>query len=354
MNAVPSKILVAAHDPGGTHALVPVIVALKENPIYEVRILASTLAQAILQREGIASELLSTHLSFQEAQDILKQKQPNLLLTATSWNSNAEQQLRNVAYRMDIKVVTVLDFWSNADIRWREALYPIEDLYDQVCVMDEGYKNYMVSQGFPASALIVTGHPFLERLENTHKPVNSVCKNIANTFLFLSQPKESVLLDYSKGHPIRHVIDNLEQYSQKIKIPCSLTIKTHPKENKDDIISALKNVRPLKLLSIKIAERTVNLDELINGHDVILGYYSMALFQARAAGKKTFSVDCYKCEGNIRLVLDEHGVQVLSAGDGWPDDVFAASLKEVKTSHQGAVENICGFIKNSLSQKVCL
>ena len=330
----------------------PVLAELRKNSSYAISILAGEFGRPVLEEEGFDFQPIETNISLERAGEIFEQKRPDLLFSATSWKSNVEQQFRNAAYEQHIKSVVVFDYWSNPALRWKGAVYPLPEMRDIVCVMDEVYRDVMREQGFPKGALVVTGQPHLERLCSQRIAHNSL-KGLPRKFLFLSQPLD-IIQPLTKGHPLGVVIQSVSQYAQKLQDTCLLTIKLHPKDDEQEIEKIIQEGKVDKNLKVNISPRLSSMSETVKAYEVVLGYRSMGLFEVKALGCPTLALDLVVIEEPLRLALKNFGIPIVAPKDIQNLEKVFSSWKDLdsfKNQHQGAIQKIVTVIKNQLSEE---
>ncbi len=323
----------------------PVLCGLRNDPAYTLCIYAGEFGRPVLKEEGFAFESVPTYMKREDVRAVFDKEKPDLLLSATSWNSDVEQQFRNVACEKKVPSVVVFDFWSNPALRWKDSAYSLGKMPDTVCVMDEAYRQVMIQDGFPADQLIVTGQPHLERLWETKRNLRSAPR--LQKILFLSQPKE-ILQIKGDRHPLSMIIEAIGAYAKDHE--CVLTVKFHPKENEEELKDILVQAPKNKNLKIEIAERLAPLPELVEDHDVVLGYRSMGLFEVKSMGRAAMALDGCLIEPSLATALENFGIPVVAMkdladlGNAWKK----ADRPMEHNPYGGATERILAVIKRSL------
>lgn len=306
------QIIAAVHDLGGANVIKPVIAGLLENAACDVILYTSDFTFQHMIGLGLTPRRLNTSLTLGEAARILSSHKADLLLTGTSFNSNAEQMLRNVAAERRIPSIVVLDFWANFRVRWGDATYDLADMSDLVFVMDEYCRKEMIADGFRPDALIVSGHPYLEQMFNKTDFDSSHSPAAGLRVLYLSQPFEIIKPRIGSVHPVEVLGEVLERYRQVHDKPVSLTVKLHPKEKKEtalvDIIANLNGHG----LDIRVSDRFMPAGEVIESHDCVFGFTSIALFEARARQKPVFSFDVCGRLPSLQAAMETVGIRNVS------------------------------------------
>jgi hypothetical protein len=345
------RILVVVHDPGGTKAILPVLEALLKNSLYALSIIAGPYAQPILFNAAIKYSPAGSVISYADSESILESYNPQMLLTATSWNSNLEQQFRNVAFTKKVPSIVVLDFWANYSIRWQEALYTPEQTADYICVMDNQVKLEMETEGFRTNKIRVTGHPYLEKLfasrhAKNKAPEKTVEGKIVHA-LFLSQPfeKEKVV------HSIEKVIRALEALQQKATGKnYHLMVKPHPKENIEAVKEGLLPALSSTSIEVEFVSNTADIESLIKENEVVFGFNTMALIEARAWSKKVLALEIHPFYPALKSAMQQMGIQIIDPDQAQINTALehAARAEAYRNVYEEATKKIVSLISHTI------
>jgi hypothetical protein len=301
------RILAACHDPGGTMAMRPVMRRLRNNPNIELQILAGAFARPILDEEKFRWRELPTTLAAEQAREWLKSEAPQVLFTGTSWAANAEQQLRNEAAALRMPSLVLLDYWSNYRSRWNGASYSIEELSDFVAVMDEETRTEMIEEGFPAEKLLVAGHPYVEELFANARIVGKDSKS-APVLLFISLPLPGERLRVAPQQQVATIAEILGGIAARTGVNRRLLVKLHPKEDLNgwpEVVRAA--ARPG--VEVRLEDGRSRLDDLVAEADLVIGFVSMALIFARAAGRRVVALEELEITGSLRRIYEKAGIR---------------------------------------------
>jgi hypothetical protein len=283
------KILVVSHDIGGAQAIYPVVPKLRRNRNLHVDVIAGGFAQKVFAR--LRRENTSEDWSDAKIDEYLDKNRPDLLLSSTSWKARLEQGFRNRARVRGIPSIVVIDFWSNYRMRWHDATYRYEDGLDQVCVMDAQTAAAMEKEGYPIEKIHVTGQPHLERCYQraVGPPSNSgAISDLA--ILFLTISLSALGLNDDPVAPIQVVCEGLGHLHKTVKRPVSLLIRPHPHETPTpDFLSRIQQFATSGI-TVHLADRTRPILEQLKRCDVVLGYITMGLFEARSLGKQAIAI----------------------------------------------------------------
>jgi hypothetical protein len=352
--ARPTRTIVAvAHDIGGAQAIYPVIAKLRRRPNLRVKVIAGGFAQKVFVR--FRAENATAEWSESEIDKYLDRNQPDLLLSSTSWKSTLEQGFRNRARVRNIPSVVVIDFWSNYRLRWHDATYRFEDSQDRVCVMDQQTAAVMNSEGYPATLLYVTGQPHLERcFQREFQRQSRLEAKREIHVLFLTISLIALGLNDDPVVPIRIVCQALHQWSVATKRPVLLTIRPHPHEKPEpDFLKRIRAVAPSGL-AVRIADRTQPILGQLKKSDLVLGYITMGLFEARSLGKQAIAIQLADHPPELLSAMEDAGIDLVSFD---PDRIAALlcrsnskRLDQPNNRHIGATATIAGLCSSLMAK----
>lgn len=343
------KVLIAFDDPGGGLAVSSLLGKL-ENEKIETKIYSGKLSEKFLTSENRAYIRLDSMINSEYAAAMIEKFSPDLLLTGTG-GGNAEQQLRNIAFKKNINSIVILDFWKDYSRRWLYADHKISELKDKICVMDELTKAEMVKENFPESNIFVTGHPYLDMLFN-YTDGDIYKKNFkANQILFLSQPLHIIGLKDYKIHPLKYFLECLKKLSSENNSGYILKIKLHPSEELTSDLEDLKNLYNSPLLKVQIADKSDSAAELIGESETVAGYNSIALFESRAMNKRTISLNIAPMNLSLIRSMESAGIEIIEAGQ---KNIYDCLLKKYEIAESrnifaGGIENCIKLILSELN-----
>lgn len=159
-----ATVVAVCGDPGGANAVAPVIELLRAEARLELRALAYVQAHTLWTGRGLRHELLPEQTG---PADIARHlARADFLLTGTSANRfDFEKGFIVAAREAGIPSLSVLDFWTNYALRFRDREGKLGCLPDRIAVMDELAKREMEADGVPGDRIVVTGHPAWDSLE---------------------------------------------------------------------------------------------------------------------------------------------------------------------------------------------
>lgn len=342
------RALLAFDDPGGGLAVCSLIQELKKNDL-NLEIYSGKLSEKIVKAITNNFYHIDSDITRKDADRILDNYMPHILITATG-GGNAEQLLRNSAREKKIRSVVILDFWKDYKRRWKFADYPLSAMKDKVCVMDELTKQEMIEEGFPTENLFVTGHPYLDKIFSNGNERFSKVISAENevSILFLSQPLRILGVMEYKIHPLKvflgAVMNIIETSGKKFKVK----IKLHPSEIQSDEIDKIIADFHSGNFALQYAPADLNVNELIKANDIVAGYNTIAMFEARAAGKRTLSLEIGKMNASLRNSMMLAGIEVVKCDTNEISEALAAEKKSqiANDVFRGGVSNCVEVIMN--------
>jgi hypothetical protein len=294
-------VLVVCGDAGGAEAVAPVAQALGQDASIEVRALLYGQAPAVWDRYGMTYERLNMN---QTAADVMAgPSRPSLLLCGTSFNDvMAELKFVAAAKSMVVPSLGVFDSWTNYSQRFQTGGH-VAVTPDRLAVMDERARAALVSVGFDAGSLVVTGQPALDRLTAVRSGFTatrrSAVRKLWNTdessavVLFASQPFTAMYSadDARLGAPfgfdeyevLALLIDALDEIAA-VGRDVTLVVRPHPREGRArlDRLSA-RNAR------IIVSDQPSAHDAVLSA-DLVVGMNSILLLEAAQLGAIVLSL----------------------------------------------------------------
>jgi len=345
------NILIIFVDPGGGLVVSEVTKKLDADPEYNLNVYCGNLSKVISENAGLNFKIISDMINIETAEEIVNTVSPDMILTSTG-RGNTEQLFRNIAYRDSIPSVVILDFWKDYRRRWLYADHNIPELKDIVCVMDELTKKEMTDEYFPERNIRVTGHPYLDKIFKSKRDL--IEKEIKNDFniLFLSQPLDIIGIHNYEIHPFRKLINAVSEYSEKSDLKINLKIKLHPSEKMSEDLSKILEEKEIKKVTV-IHVNNEAVHELIEQADLIIGYNSIALFEARSMGKRAVSLKLFPINDSLMKAFENAGIE---SSDANSESLFNL-LDEKKETYisdnifEGGIENCIRVISEELKVK---
>ncbi len=334
------KILAAFDDPGGGLAVMAVLKKIANEDKADVTVYAGDPGRKFVMNLFDDVKKLRSDLTRDEALNILDTERPDILLTATG-GGKGEQELRNVADMKNLSSFVVLDFWKHYKRRWLYADYEIEQMKDFVFVPDENVRDEMIREGFPGDKIVASGQPYLDEIFNCDQNKLRNSPN-SDSYLFLSQPSETIGLKGYSVHPVEAVLRVLNELQKNKNSKVTLYLKLHPLEKITDELSEIINSVNDTGVEVIFKDSDDDIKELINDCMTVIGYNSIALFEAAARGRRVLSLDIVPMENSLRAAMKSAGIEIIMQ-DNLPEALSTASLARHSIApgfHKGSIDNI--------------
>ncbi len=343
------KVLMAFDDPGGGLAVSSLLGKL-ENEKIETEIYSGKLSEKFLNKENRVYSKIDSMIKAEDAETIIEKVSPELLITGTG-GGNAEQQLRNIAFKKNINSIVILDFWKDYTRRWLFADHNLSEMKDKICVMDELTKGEMVKENFPERNIFVTGHPYLDMIFNYTKRGQEINNFKPNQILFLSQPLHIIGLKDYKIHPLKYFLESLKRLSSESNSGYILKIKLHPSEELAFDLEELKKLYDSNLLKVEFAGKSDSAGELIAESETVAGYNSIALFESRAMNKRTISLNVAPMNLSLIKSMESAGIEIIELGQKNIYDCLVKKYTGTGSSNifAGGIENCAKIIFSELN-----
>jgi len=304
------RIIFVSVEPGGTNALVPVVIKLMSDKRFSVTVFAAGFAEKIYSKHNIPciNPVTSSNDKFgiNDAEEILREECPSLVVAGTSLD-NIDRYFIVAAKSAHIPTMTVADQWFYYKERFQIKDKNIDCYPDTFCVMDENAKNEAVEEGFEIDRIEVTGNPYFDDIFMLKEAFNNekvfeFKRSLGvreDEFLvtFASEPMENSEDDnyevrdewgYSEKTVVRELLSALKNISARRNIKICLIIKLHPLEIKSNFDRIRNNFHS------KHTRIIINYDaeprKLILSSDLIVGMSSIFLIESVLLGKLVLSL----------------------------------------------------------------
>lgn len=307
------RLLIAAHDPGGATALLPVIRTLAAQGLVSLRIIGDGAAASLFARAGIEFEPVrgcdGTGELFMVARRLLERERPDLVLVGSSEAYAIERALTEAAARAGVPSVCLLDYWSQYAERFsgEEPSERWRYLPDLVFVMDETARDEMVTLGVSPSCVVVVGHPHLSTLSRSVAPLAAAARAAFRETLGV--PSGGRLVTFAsetfgwqwdpsyRFQPLsgktertvvvlEHLLAALTELAEAQQIPLLVVNKLHPKNRPEEFAWLDHLVLPFPVRTMADADNTT----LVRASDLVAGMTSMFLLEAACLGVPTLAV----------------------------------------------------------------
>ncbi|PLW78139.1 hypothetical protein [Cohaesibacter celericrescens] len=219
-------------------------------------------------------------------EEVLDYIQPKVVVTTSSPRS--EKALIKAAGNKTINSLCMLDLFGMQEVAWlKEAGFG-----NELCVLNEGVKQFVAESGRPSDEIIITGNPAFDRLQN---------EDTIQAGRLLREKKgwgkngKIVVLYASCAEPAVHPFTGepgLEDLPRKIEAHLvdlvtkddkyELIIRRHPNEPQD-----VKTYGSIHQSTMKD-----DIDNLMHAVDLVVVTRSTVAVQAALAGRPVLSVEC--------------------------------------------------------------
>ncbi|MEK7584591.1 MAG: hypothetical protein AAB490_05075 [Patescibacteria group bacterium] len=263
-------LLVAASNPGGANAVMPVARELMRQ--HDVVCIIEGTAREVFEKGGVPYVDVST-VSDKGILDLLDARKVVFFLYGSSIGATIEKKLLTECSKRSITSMALVDFWSNYWQRFSTGKKDFAYMPEFICVIDDMMKQQMLDEGFQEGTLLVTGNPFFDHF------ADGITTNHEDRTLILiiSQPLQE-LEQYEGGNPfgynehevlrgITSILKEFPEFKPKVRL--------HPRDQKG------------KYNGVEYDNE--DLTSSLSKAGIVIGMNSMVLFQAAIAGKIVIS-----------------------------------------------------------------
>lgn len=293
-----AEVLAVCGDPGGANAVAPVIELLRAERRVRVCALAYAEAHTLWSGRGLEHEVLDVRTTAADIAERLVTDKTEFLLTGTSANRyDFEKDFIAAARAAGIPSLSVLDFWSNYALRFRDSAGVLRYLPDRIAVMDELAREEMQVDGIDAGRIVVTGHPAWDSLETERAAFTADARRALRAgcglgdddwlVVYASQPipvADSAYPWYDREAAAEALIGALESLAQRQGRRVLLMIRSHPKEGRP----AFRH-RPSDVIRIE-AQGGGDGRSWVMAADAVVGMVTMLLVESALLGCPTLSL----------------------------------------------------------------
>jgi len=200
------------------------------------------------------------------------------VLTGTGWASELEHQARQLAKRLGISSIAVIDHWVNYAERFERDKVVV--LPDHIWVSDH-YAEGLAKDLFKNTPVLTLPNLYLYNLVKKIPPVPKDCRNL----LYVLEPVRN---DWGRGVPgefqaLDYFVQNLAQMVGAQ--PAHITLRPHPSDPPDKYSEWMQTNSSLDIR----LDSQMDLNASIAQARWVVGVDSFALVVANMAGRETFS-----------------------------------------------------------------
>lgn len=262
------KILCAANDVGGGNLISTIAPLLLSNLDYEIFFVAAGETLIKWRNEYFTKEI------FDSPYDVIKNNQPDLIITGASLSSDFERKIWSIANNLNIPTFAMIDGWLKIVDRLknncgRQILPDIIGVSDYK-VAEELTQTLNILKG----KIYVIGHPHLQSSVTEIKSLRKYKNvNASESVLFLSSPIYGNEADYGII-TLKEIVPYLEKYFPDYKI----IIRPHSCENKISWINFCAGFNNTSSLRVIIDHKTpINIQ--LSSTKLLLGLPTITMLQ---------------------------------------------------------------------------
>lgn len=269
------RIVFSANDPGGAHAILPVVAALRARGDVVTGFLTGP-AVSVFEAASIPGIVAADSLSDEEVFRQIDAFHPHLFLAGTSGGTLLDKRI--LLHLKGTPSVYVLDYWNNYWQRFSGAEKDFAYLPSLICVPDVHAATEMRAEGFDPRHIVVTGNPYFETFADSVTRVGERRDNV----LYISQPLSADAdLKAQYGFDEFVSLEGLIQALSAVLPDAVLSIRLHPREQPQKF--------DMYLTGHVEVSKTPTLEEALSRAGLVVGMYSPVLLQAAIAGKSVIS-----------------------------------------------------------------
>lgn len=351
-------ILFAAHDPGGANVLKPVAEFFAGLPEWHIILVLLGPAAERITLDGANVERITVRtqetrgfpneLSVvpEDLAAVIDQTKPDVVFTATSFNSNLERLTILFANEREILTATILDYWSRYAYRFtsdRRTNFP-----NTIFVADKRMRTECKAEVDENVRVVISGNPHLQAIGTQYADARKQfdAKPITRIRFF----SENI----HHYHPHKAVnefmiVKALAEMLDAEDFMGELIVRPHPMESREawePVMSDLKN-----LLGGRITLDTVTFDEVLRENSAAIGLTSMALLETAVCGIPTFSyqIDIPQDDGYFMLPFEEYGIEKLLQSNDIAVVTQSTAQNSKSTYDAMPISIICNTIEQLLA-----
>ncbi|MEO8446574.1 MAG: hypothetical protein ABI528_03720, partial [bacterium] len=203
---------------------------------------------------------------------------------------------------------------------------------------------------FPKNNLIITGQPYLDKIFNKDKEIVRK-SSLKNQILFLSQPLKIIGINDYKVHPFEVLMNAVRQLADIREEKIKLTVKLHPAENLSDELKEIVRKNDSEKVEVKFAGKGIILKELIRNSDTVIGYNTIAMFEAKALNRRTISLNVVRVNRSLTASMGKAGIEVVKSDKKIILNSLLKEKQSVKKANlfKGGIANCVSLILKELS-----
>lgn len=204
-------------------------------------------------------------------------------VSSDKFEVNAIQQ----AKANHVHVISFIDHWMNFKLRFEGLMK--EEMPDEIWVIDERAKELAIEEGLDEDKLKVKGNPYHYYLKNfwhsefeskqylNQLGIRTDCLHI----LFAPDPLSLRNRNHQTGFTEADALESILKVLSGQQFRVCLIIKMHPLQPEEILKTILNKYKEVSHFLLKEADNC----ELISACDLVIGFYSNFLLEAKTLGK---------------------------------------------------------------------
>lgn len=281
MFASGDKVLFVFSDPGGAK---PLLALIKMNNLENYRVISDRV-YSFYKDFGIEVRKFTGN-ACEEVSDY----NPDKIFTATSYTSDIEREFLVCAKERNIPCIAYIDHWTSIGdrlmLRNKSCVYP-----DKVWVLDERAKQIALKDGLWEKRLHISGNPYHAWLKQWSPATtkedffSSIGITDPGTKLLLYVPDPFSNINGIEKYGFDEItatrdLCELKQNRPELFGQWNILVKPHPNQNMEALQEIVRNRK-----KFIFADQAVDTNTCIYYSDLVLGYHSSALVEAKILNK---------------------------------------------------------------------
>ena len=261
------QILVFTNDAGASAYIASIISNESKLFNWTVYVISNSPATKELDKYNIP---YNKFLLLNEVSEIIKKKQPDIILYGTGW-LNFNVIIKENSQKYNIKTIALIDHWANYKRRFSKNVLP-----DAIIVMDDAAQKIALDTFNSEVDIFKIKNYYLQNISNSY----SLKKNNKKDFVvFISEPTKEDPLDFNAVE-YDLLSDILKKFDKVI-------IRLHPTESKNKYYKVTSSY-PKSIIKV-VESSEEDLATTLSKSKLTIGIGSTALYVSFLLGIKTIS-----------------------------------------------------------------
>ena len=221
---------------------------------------------------------------------IIKDFNPDIIFTGTSYKSNLEKIVTIIAKRESIKIFSFVDHYTFIQNRFildeKPPLFP-----DEIWLINDEVKNNAIKENIPNEIIFVSRNPYHNWLKEwepiVSKEVHYRSLNLMmekKYIVFAPDPLSNIngieIYNFDEFSASKQIIKQVNNASKKFKKNYHFLIKPHPNQSIEGLYDIFEGNENFTILS-----KEVDTNHIIYFSDIVLGFFSSILLEAKIMRK---------------------------------------------------------------------